>query len=276
MSNEVATRSEAGALGAVDFGAMAGAGFENIQSIDNKKIPFIVALQGQSKPVLADDSEVRPGQLYNTASGEAYDGKKGIVIIPVYIERAVAEFKPNQGGHVGRHPVNSDIVKQAEAGRIRAGLKFGKLFTDYTRGADGKPVGNQLVDTRYVYCLVLDENNEPAGSAMIAFKSSDTPEFKRYFGTVLAEFKGGKTALCAHPTRITAELNKYDEGSAYNLICAPAFAKGVAANMLTPENPLYIAGAKLYEAVKSGLVQGDFEAGAAADAKDSSSDDAPF
>lgn len=269
MSTDVATRTEAGALGAVDFGNMAGAGFENIQTIDNKKIPFIVALQGQSRPVLADDSDVRPGQLYNTASGEAWDGKKGVIVIPAYIERGVAEFKPNQGGHVGRHAINSEIVKRAEAERVRLGFKFGKLFTDFTLDQDGKPVGNQLVDTRYVYCVVLDETGEnPVGTAMVAFKSSDTPEFKRYFGTVLAEFQMGTTALCAHPTRITAELNKYDQGSAYNLICSPAFAKAIKDNMIRDKaDPRYMAGAKLYAAVKAGHVQGDFDAAADAEMK---------
>lgn len=285
MSNEVAVKKEAGALAAVDFGELAGAGLENLTAAD-QKIPFLVALQGQSEAVTADGSKVKAGDLYNTVTSEAFDGKKGLVVIPAITERAFAEFKPNQQGFVCRRAIDDPIVLDAQKQHAALGLPFGKLFTSYDER--GNPNGNQLIDTRYVYVVLCDIETStlPIGYAIMAFKSTDTDEFKRYFGTTLANFVVPKkvaadgtveefqpTPLFCHPTRVTLELNKYKVGSAYNFRCEPA--NGTVRENFVPDlsDPRLVQAIKLYKLVKAGQVKADF---GSAGKDSSSSDDTPF
>ena len=77
--------TKGGAIATYDYGEDVGAGFEN-QSKDDLALPFIDILQPTSPEVVksqaAQSDGIRAGMIVNRVTGEVFDGKKGIAIIP--------------------------------------------------------------------------------------------------------------------------------------------------------------------------------------------------
>ena len=116
---QLAEKSENALLTEVDMSEYAGLGMEEATS-DDFAIPFIVILQKNSPQV--DETEgayiegARPGMIYNTVSGEMYDGREtGLFIIPVHFRKEIIEWVPRKkgGGLVEIHPAGSPIKNEA-------------------------------------------------------------------------------------------------------------------------------------------------------------------
>jgi len=128
------------------------AGLGNSQDSRDSVMPFLAILQKGSPQVNEEESKyidgAKAGMLLNTATGQIYSGKEGILVIPCGFQKNFVEWKPNRQGWAGSHPFNVDHIK-----RLGAQKKTVKV--------DGKdrtsivlPNGNILTETAYTFITV--------------------------------------------------------------------------------------------------------------------------
>jgi hypothetical protein len=95
----------------------AGEGLEEVTAED-LAIPFLRVLAQLSPQVNKRDGAyvegAEAGMIYNTVANEAYDGEKGILVVPCHYNRRFVEWQPRSsgGGFVGSYPIDSDMLKQ--------------------------------------------------------------------------------------------------------------------------------------------------------------------
>lgn len=207
MSKEIVTKVEEKPVAVVannpyaDFIDEVGSGFEDIQQSE-LSIPFLAVLQPTS-PQVNDESlpDVRAGMLFNTVTREA---KKEIIFVPVHKTLSYMEWTPRdkQGGLIGSHEPQSDIVVKA---KLASGKTFGKLTT---------PDGNELVETHYLYGLILDaEGTSVDGFAVMPFKSTHIKAMKNLMTSILT--LKGKPPMFVNRLRIKTSQQKNEKGTFY-------------------------------------------------------------
>ena len=236
-----------------DYAQYEGVGFEN-QTTNDYAIPFINMLQALS-PKVAENSEVyRAGNLVNTATGEIYDGKKGIVVIPVHTEHSYIEWIPVDagGGFVGTHAVSSDVISQAKS----KATTFGDLKT---------PEGNDLVETFNVYVMIVDETGD-FSNAVLSFTSSKIKKYKNWMTTAktiqikLSDGRRINPPLFAHKYQlvVASEKNKRNQSYFNWDVIKFAGANAVEAR-IAPSDPLFQAAVAFSDMVKAGAAKADFK-----------------
>ena len=126
-------------------------GLENIKKEDTA-IPFLRILQSNSPEVEEDGSNyvdgARPGMVMNTVTKELYEGKEGVLLIPIHFEKVYLEWRPRDtgGGFVAQYATRED-------------------------GESSMEEGNDLVDTANHYVLVKTEDDTWA-PALLSCKST--------------------------------------------------------------------------------------------------------
>lgn len=240
---------------AYDYGADAGAGFEGMKGSE-LSVPFIAILQGLSPQVTDNPDVYRVGQLYNTVTHAAIDGKEGIGFIPVYRERAYVEWinRDDGGGFVALHDPDSQDVKAAIAANENKNtgkIPFSKI--------EGKR--HELVETQYLYGLVLNiETGTVDGFAVISFTSTKLRVYRELM-TNLRMLKG-KPPLFANRLKITTVGQKNKAGQAYhNFVISPFGGKTYADSLIHPteEADLLKSAKEFGEQVVNGLARAAFE-----------------
>ena len=118
--NQVAEKKTAG-LPANVFEDDAAKGLGNIGQQD-LALPFLKILGQLSPEVNKRDGKYvegsEPGMIYNSVSGDLYDGAKGIDVIPAFYKLEYVEWKDRgegAGGPVAVHDSSSDIMSQTKA-----------------------------------------------------------------------------------------------------------------------------------------------------------------
>jgi hypothetical protein len=263
----------ASAIAAYDYSGDEGAGFEN-QTSDDLAIPFLGVLQALS-PQVADPSDggianAKAGMLFNTVTEVIFDGKDGVEIIPALTEHVFVEWVPRNrgGGFVARHELTSDVVKEAKEGS----KSFGRYSTDYTpTGDDKNPFqGNDLVETFYVYGVLVGEVLEPI---VLAFTSTKISVYKR-FNTKLNMYtqKQGdrkiRPPLYAHRIRLTTVKQKNADGEFHNFALASAEGD-VKSSLLNPDDERFVAAKGCREMVLSGTARASHETERGSDTSES-------
>lgn len=246
-------KTEPGALMQTpDFGEFAGQGFQN-QTSDDVAIPFLGLIQKLS-PELDESSDrhipgAKEGRMFNSVTLELLPEE--VVLVPCYTEHAFVQFIPRDqgGGFVGQHAPGSDIVKQAQA----TAEAFNKLRT---------PEGHELVETFYMYGLILDDADAPSASSFIvvAFSSTKIKVYRR-INTLLRTVKGNPP-LFAHRIAVTAAPEKNKQGQPYmNFRIAPVNGN-VVSSLIDPNGPqsgLLKEGQQFLRAVSSGTAKAAHE-----------------
>lgn len=249
MSKSVAKKEEAKlpATG-YDYGQDAGAGFEGTTSKD-LSIPFLMVLQANSPQVEENDPEgSKPGMLYDSVTKELYDGEEGLVFIPCYKDVKFVEWIPrdNGGGFVGIHAMDSDVAAQAIA--ANGGERFGKL----------KAGENDLIETHYVYGLVLDKEGKSVdGFAVLSFSSTKIKPCRDWL-TSMYKLKG-RPPLFANRAVIRTKKQKNEKGTFFNFRIDP-FNGSWAGGLISPADEAdLLQEAKDFKAmVESGIAKADF------------------
>ncbi len=250
--NELEKKQAGGALAPkFDYGADAGAGWEGTSS-DDFTIPFLAILQSGSPQVKKKGAEyvegAEEGMLYNTATGEIFDGDAGVQIVPCYTEHLYIEWKNRQedtGGFIGTHPTDSEVVVAAKA----ASKSFGKYSVPVQDGHD-----HDLVETFVIYALLLDANGELIGPCMISFSSTKIKAYKGIM-TPLRQVKG-QPPLFAYKLRVTTVAEKNTKGDFYNFKIVPANGSAVD-SLMPPEDILVLAGKEFKTQVATGKAKVD-------------------
>ena len=115
------------------------------------QIPFIRIAQATNPELKKRDPKyiegLSEGDLFNTVTGQYYDGEKGVTVIPCYQETQYLKFIPRDqgGGFLGQmSPDDPDIPKAKRTGSV-------ELLPD----------GNELIKSDQHYCLVIGEDGVP-------------------------------------------------------------------------------------------------------------------
>ena len=165
MSKEVAvTADKLPAEMLSELAADSGEGFENTTA-DDYAIPYLSIAQSNSPQLKKSNGKfidgLEQGQLFDTVEGSFFEG---VNIIPVYRERYYVEWVPRDsgGGFVERHAIESDIIAQT---------------TPNEKGRDILPNGNEIIDTVYLYSLIVGDDgiNRPV---VISFARTSMKKYK--------------------------------------------------------------------------------------------------
>ena len=266
---EVAMTKGKQAVAAFDYGEDAGAGFEGTTTAD-LSIPFIGILQSNSPQVEEKDPEgAESGMLFNTVTRELFKGDEGIVFLPCHKEMAYVEWIPRDkgGGFVGLHDADSQEVRDAI--QDNGGKRVGRL-------AIGE---NELIETHYVYGLVLNDSGDlPIGFAVISFTSTKIKPFRDW--TTAMYTLRGKPPMFANRARIKTVKQANDRGKFYNFRIEPLKDSWVE-SLINPasERELLEEAKGFRDSVTNGLARAAFEteraAGDGGGGADTG-DDAPF
>ena len=263
------------------YGDDAGAGFEN-KTASDLSIPFINLLQSNSPEVQkSKDGSIRIGFMKNSVTGEVHTGDEGFNFLPVHDDFAFVEWIPRNkgGGYVGVHELGSDEVTAAI--RANGGSRIPK------KGSDGKKIPltvgqNELVETYYLYGLLLDDDMETTkGFAVIAFTSTKIKVYRDFITAMM--MMRGKPPMYAFRIHISSDIQENESGTFANYIIEPVTKGDWAGCLIDPESSLFQEAKEFRRMVTSGLAKADFsqqtegttKGGAPANSNDGD-DDTPF
>lgn len=238
-----------------DYGDDAGVGFENVTQ-DDTTLPFLGQLQAISEQVAKNNPKyvpgAEPGMFHNTVTDELLKGP--VFLVPCVTDHNFVEWVPRKqgGGFRGTHEPDSDIVKKAR--ETAAGSLDLKT-----------PDGNDLVETFYIYALVLDGPDavEPKGAVVLSFAKTKIRRYKELI-TRLRTVKGAaKIPLFAHRLEMASTEEKGPEGPYFNVKLRPAIEGDVTKSLVPAtlggqRHPLLEAGRALRDAVAGGTKKADF------------------
>jgi hypothetical protein len=186
------------------WAADAGQGAENIETQDIA-VPFIGHVQGLSKQLEEGNPKYLPtakiGSLFNTVTGEVFDAKEGLVVVPVTIQKVVAESEPKREGGKG-------------GGKILA------VYTSRAEAAENAETGNVLLDGFRVF--VLYQTRAGGWSpAIISFCTKSKVYTMKNWNALLTGLRvpgpNGtriQPPIFAYTYRITSALQQFDDGTA--------------------------------------------------------------
>jgi len=180
--NQVTEKKTAG-LPANVFEEDAAKGLGNIGQQD-LALPFLKILGQLSPEVNKRDGKyvegAEPGMIYNSVSGELYDGAKGINVIPAFYKLDYVEWKDRgegSGGPVAVHDSSSDIMSQTKAD---ANFK------------DRLPNGNYVEKTASHFVIITGDSPT---TALISMKSTQL-KISRKWNSMMSGIKlKGKNGL---------------------------------------------------------------------------------
>ena len=145
--NQVAKKKDSNIALAGMFEADSMGGMEQM-STDDFAMPFLRVLSQLSPETNKRDSKyvegAEPGMIFNNVTKQAYDGEKGINVVPCFYKREYVEWQDRgegTGAPVAIHSVESGIIKEA----TRDGL-----------GKDRLSNGNYLENTASYFVMTED------------------------------------------------------------------------------------------------------------------------
>ena len=170
-------------------------------------LPFLKILGQLSPEVVKRDGKyvegAEPGMIFNSVSGELYDGMKGITVVPCFYKLEYIEWKDRgegSGGPVQIHDSSSDIMSQT------------KTDANYK---DRLPNGNYVEKTASHFVLIT---NPTAATALISMKSTQL-KISRKWNSMMAGIKmKGKNGMFtpasfSHEYRLRTVQQSNDKGT---------------------------------------------------------------
>ena len=179
----VVKKEKAGAVAISSFEIDSGKGLGNM-SQDDLALPFLKILGQLSPEVNKRDGKyvkgAEPGMIFNSVTGDLYDGAKGIQVVPCHYKLEYIEWRDRgegSGAPVAIHSSSSDVM------------------TKTTRDASFKdrlPNGNYIERTASHFVIV---NGQTPSTALIAMKSTQL-KISRKWNSMMAGIRlKGKNGL---------------------------------------------------------------------------------
>lgn len=166
-------------------------------------LPFLRLLTNTS-PEVGEVEGAIPGMIFNTVSGQLYDGKKGIEVIPVAYVRQYIEWAPRgsgSGAPIAIYPATSDILSRThrEPGENK----------DYLDN------GNYIENTANHYVMMLTEDGP--SPALITMKSTQLKKSRKWNSMMMSVRMMGKNGPFVPPMysqvyRLTTQAESNDKG----------------------------------------------------------------
>lgn len=141
-------------------------------------IPFLQILQNLSPQVKQGHAKqikgVTAGMIFNTVNSEAFDGQKGIVVVPCFFETVFTEWKSRDsgGGLVAIHDRKTGERLEAQSQRDE-------------KNKNVLPSGNEISRTAQFYVLLVSEGGK-ASPAIISMSSTQL-KVARKWNTAIAD-----------------------------------------------------------------------------------------
>lgn len=141
-------------------------GFEDT-TVDDYAIPYLSIAQSNSPQLKKTNAKyiegIEMGNLFDTVTGKVFEW---VDIIPVYRDRAHVEWVPRDegGGFVARHEPSEGILDQTEKNE---------------KGRDMLPNGNEIIDTVYLYVLVVDHEDDNLLPMVISFARTSQKTYRK-------------------------------------------------------------------------------------------------
>lgn len=145
----------------------AGAGVENLGKED-LALPFLKVLSRQD-PTLDDLPDAKPGDIYNTVTGEAYSGKEGICVVPCAYQRRFIEWSPRGSGLAA--PLNV-FSPEDELPKTERSSEDNK---DYVVGGEGS-----YLEETHQHFVVLLNSDGTTSTALVAMKSTQLKKSRKW------------------------------------------------------------------------------------------------
>src|SRR6056300_1068787 len=175
-NNAITEKVNAGALAVNIFEADANQGVDNVGH-DDLALPFLKILGQLSPEVNKRDGKyiqgAEPGMIYNSVTGDLFDGEAGIEVVPCHYKLEYIEWQDRgegPGAPVAIHPSSSDILSKT------------KRDASYK---DRLPNGNYIDKTASHFVIV---NSKSPSTALIAMKSTQL-KISRKWNSMMASIK---------------------------------------------------------------------------------------
>ena len=189
-----------------NFEEDASAGFSNMGQEDFA-LPFLRLLTNTS-PEVGEVDGAMPGMIYNSVTGQLFDGKKGIMVVPAAYTRQYIEWAPRgsgSGAPIAIHPATSDILS--------------KTHREPGDNKDYLDNGNYSENTANHYVMVVDESGVP-NPAMIVMKSTQLKKSRKWNSMMMSTKLMGKNGPYTPPMysqiyRLTTQAESNDKGKWY-------------------------------------------------------------
>lgn len=238
------------AIAPYDYSKYGNAGFEGTTP-DDFTIPFLKLLQTNS-PEIEDPQKRIPGaeagMFMNTANRAVWNP---VLIVPAAREQRIFEWVPRTkgGGFVGQRAIDDPMVIQAQADAAKTETPW-KWTT---------PTGNELVDTRFLYALVIDalDATDHLGFVVIPFAKTKIRHYKDIM-TAMRSIKG-RPPIFANRLRLESFLDRSKRNGKmfFNTKISFAIDNNDLKSLLPSDSPLLRAGNGLHTLVTGGKVKVD-------------------
>jgi len=202
--NEIVEKKEQALAIFASFEDDASAGFEGMGSED-MALPFLRLLTHTSDEIGVVEGAL-PGMIYNTVTGQIFDGKKGITVVPCAYMRQYIEWAPRGssggGAPVAIYPATSDILS--------------KTHRDPGESKDLLDNGNYIENTANHYVVVVGEDGVPS-PALITMKSTQLKKSRKWNSMQQSVKLQGKNGLFTPPMysqtyKLTTTAESNDKG----------------------------------------------------------------
>jgi hypothetical protein len=228
-----------------EFEAYAGMGLEEVRSEDIA-IPFLRVLAQLSPQVNKRDGKyvqgAEPGMLFNSVSGELFDGEKGVLVLPCYYNRRYVEWKPREkgGGYVSSYDIDNPIAQRT---------------TRNERGEDILPNGNMLTNTAQFFVLVLTD--EGPQQALVTMTSTQLKKARKWLGIIRSQIMRGASGnafvapMMANVYRLRTVEERNDKGTWFGFDVAKERQINLEDDM---DHSLFSMAMELSKSVRSGAI----------------------
>lgn len=262
----VATLPKGGALSTkINYEEDAGGGFEGTSSSDFK-IPFLSVLQSNSpeaetaNPKYIDGAVA--GTLMNTVTKELYTGDEGLVFVPCVTRHCFVEWVPRSqgGGYVQEHDLNSPVVAEAVA-------RFKALAEKGDQRFPRAQSGNDIVDSYYLYGLVIDGEDNMVTQVVIGCTSSKIGPYRELMTklrTLQVQVKNGPKVtppLFANRVRVkTVPAHNPKTDSHYHTLEFTPAKENILDSLIDPEanEDLFVLARGVRDSILSGATTADY------------------
>tara|TARA_R100001369_G_scaffold40461_1_gene66487 strand:+ start:2767 stop:3576 length:810 start_codon:yes stop_codon:yes gene_type:complete len=246
MAKEVVEKQNT-ELQLMSFEDASGMGFSEA-STEDMSIPFIRILDKGSPQVNKRDGAhvegAEAGSIYNTVSNEAYDGEKGVLVVPCYFNRRYIEWKPRDlgGGYMGSYLPTDPIVATTNKN---------------DKNADVLPNGNTLVNTAQHFVLLVDQKAESFSRALITMSSTQLKKSRRWLTQMNALTAMGKSGpytlpMMSHSYTLGTVPEQNDMGSWFGWVINKHLTIDLGKSF---ERHLFEAGVAFAQSVQAGEVE---------------------
>lgn len=186
-----------------DLETDAAAGF-GAMTQEDYALPFLRLLTSTS-PEVGEVDGALPGMFLNSVTGQLYDGKKGISVIPCAYLRQYIEWTPRgqgTGAPVQVYPATSDVLSRTH--------KEPGEYKDYLDN------GNYVENTANYYIMIVDESGVP-NPALVTMKSTQLKKSRKWNSMMQSVKMTGKNGMFTPPMysqlyRLSSVAESNDKG----------------------------------------------------------------